>query len=70
MGVADVVLVSLAAYGATGLAFGLVFVARGVNRVDPVAAHASVGVRLLLLPGAAALWPVMLVKWRRMRAGT
>lgn len=69
MGVADVMLVTLAAYATIGLACGFAFVARGVNRVDPVAAHAGVGVRLLLLPGAAALWPVLLMKWWRARAG-
>ncbi|MFT5423258.1 MAG: hypothetical protein ACI89L_001032 [Phycisphaerales bacterium] len=37
----------------------------GVRRIDPAASGASVWVRLLLVPGAAALWPVMLPRFVR-----
>jgi len=59
------VLVASAIYAAIGLAVGAAFVAKGVGKVDPVAAHASIGFRLLILPGAAGLWPLMLAKWLR-----
>lgn len=60
-------LTALSLYLAAGLAFGVPFAARGVNRVDPVAAHAPLRFRLLILPGCAALWPLLLVKWLRAR---
>jgi hypothetical protein len=60
-------LTALAWYLAAGLAVGVPFVAWGVNRVDPVAAHAPLRFRLLILPGCAALWPIMIVKWLRAR---
>jgi hypothetical protein len=63
MGIVAGILVLLLVYGAVGLPVGAAFVFRGVNAVDAAAAQASILVRLLLLPGAAALWPVMLRRW-------
>lgn len=53
----------LAAYAALGLAFALAFVTRGVASIDAEAQGLPWRVRLILLPGAAALWPLMLWKW-------
>ncbi len=61
-------LTGLGVYLAVGLVIAIPFVARGVNCVDPAAAHAPARFRLLILPGCAALWPLMLVKWLRARA--
>ena len=46
-----------------GLAVGVPFVVRGVDRVDEAARGASRGFRLLILPGTVALWPLMATKW-------
>ena len=48
------------AYGAVGLLFAMFFVSRGVTRLDPIAKNAGLGFRLIIFPGAAALWPVLL----------
>ncbi|MEO0649773.1 MAG: hypothetical protein AAFZ65_03740 [Planctomycetota bacterium] len=56
---------ALAVYAAAGLVFGLCFVTRGVSRVDPTAADGSWGFRVLILPGAAALWPLLAQRWLR-----
>lgn len=53
-----------AIYAGLGLCFAIYFVTIGVGRLDSIARSAPVGVRLLLLPGAAALWPVLLRKCR------
>lgn len=58
-------LTALGIYLMAGLAVGILFVARGVNRVDPAAARSALGFRLLILPGCAALWPLLLTKWLR-----
>ena len=50
-------------YASIGVLFGVVFVTRGVGRVDPGALGASILFRLLILPGVAALWPLMLCRW-------
>jgi hypothetical protein len=48
-------------YVAVGLVIGLAFVIFGVTRVQP--ATVTVGARILLLPGATALWPFVLRRW-------
>ena len=55
----------LALYAAIGLAVGIAFVAAGASRVLPGSASFTPGARLLLLPGAAALWPYVLIRWLR-----
>ena len=54
---------ALAAYGGLGLLFAMAFVVAGAPRIDPAARGMPWSVRLLLVPGAAALWPLMLFKW-------
>lgn len=54
---------ALALYAAAGLLFGLVFVTIGVGRVDVRALKAPLGFRLILLPGAVALWPLLAKRW-------
>ena len=53
----------LGLYAALGLLFGLLFVGRGVERLDPAAHGASVGFRLIILPASIALWPLLLRRW-------
>jgi hypothetical protein len=55
----------LCAYSAAGLLFAVAFAAAGVNRLDPAAKHAGWGFRAFILPGSAALWPLLLWKWLR-----
>lgn len=43
--------------------FGIWFVFRGAERIDPNLHGASWRTRLLLLPGSAAFWVILLVKW-------
>jgi len=60
-----VIVTALGAYAAIGVVFAVLFVTRGVGRVDPAARGSSWAFRLLVLPGVAALWPLMLLKWVR-----
>ena len=50
-------------YAAAGWLFALVFVTFGVTRVDETARGASWGFRLFILPGVAALWPLLAWRW-------
>lgn len=52
-------------YVGVGLVFGLFFITKGLAILDPVAKGAPVGFRLLMLPGSAALWPLLLTKLLR-----
>jgi hypothetical protein len=62
---ADLIALLILIYATFGLLFGVVFVSVGVGRVDPVARGAPLAFRLLILPGAAALWPVLAARWLR-----
>jgi hypothetical protein len=50
-------------YVVVGTLFAALFVWRGVGAIDPVAKEGSWGFRLLILPGCAALWPLLLHRW-------
>jgi hypothetical protein len=58
---------ALLAYAALGVLFAIPFAWRGVQRIDPAAAGATLGFRLAILPGAAALWPYLAWRWLRGR---
>jgi len=60
-----IVLIGLALYAGAGVAIGIAFVASGVTRVLPEPAPVTIGARILLFPGAAALWPYVLIRWLR-----
>lgn len=52
-------------YLLAGLIVASFYVWRGVGLVDPAARGTSPGFRLLIIPGCAALWPVVLMQWIR-----
>jgi hypothetical protein len=60
---ATIIVYGLALYAACGLATALAFVSIGVTRVQPQSM--SLGARILILPGAVALWPYVLARWLR-----
>ena len=57
------ILYGLALYALLGIVTAVVFVIFGVSQVLPHSATVTVGARILLLPGAAALWPYVLIRW-------
>jgi hypothetical protein len=58
---------ALELYLLLGVAFAVWFALAGARRVDPVAADGTWGFRVLLIPGAALLWPLLLP--RALRGG-
>jgi hypothetical protein len=63
MTAAEIIAAVLTAYAAAGLLFAVVFVAKGVNKLDEAAAESGWGFRLMIIPGVAAFWPVLLQRW-------
>jgi hypothetical protein len=57
--------IGVALYVAAGLVAGLAFVIFGVTTVQ--SAPVTVGARVLLLPAATALWPLVLSRWLKSR---
>ena len=53
----------LSVYAVIGLLFAIAFVWKGVGKIDPAAVQGTVGFRILIIPGVAALWPIMARRW-------
>jgi len=70
MQVAEFFVAGLAVYGLAGAVFAIAFVLFGIHRVDPTAEHSPIGFRLIVIPGAAALWPLFLTRWFRVVSGS
>jgi hypothetical protein len=57
-------------YLAAGAVFAAVFLLRGgIHRLDPATRDSSRPFRWLILPGTIALWPWLLLLWRRRGSG-
>jgi len=63
MVIAIFLLSAFAAYLIFGVVFALAFVLFGVERVDATAHGSTPGFRLIIIPGAMLLWPILLRKW-------
>ena len=61
---AELLVLGLGIYALIGLLVGLIYVFGGAGRIDPAAKGKGLPfrVRLMILPGIAGLWPVMLTK--------
>jgi hypothetical protein len=65
---AMILLYGLALYAFVGVITAVAFVTFGVSRVLAQGSAVTTGARILLLPGAAALWPYVLIRWLKGRA--
>ncbi len=61
--IAAAILILVGVYLGCGLLFAIPFAFIGVRRIDPHVARGSWGFRLLIIPGAMALWPLFLKRW-------
>ena len=68
MSVADAILLALALYAAVGVATAVAFVSFGISQVLPHPMPVTFGARVLILPGAFALWPYVAFRWRKARS--
>ncbi len=64
---ASTIVLLTAAYLAVGAGCAAWLAFRGAGRLDPAAGHGTWGFRLLIVPGAALLWPAIV--WRVSRGG-
>jgi hypothetical protein len=51
------------AYVVAGVAFAVMFLPRALDRLDPRVTAAAKTLRLLILPGVVALWPMFAWRW-------
>jgi hypothetical protein len=64
------ILYALALYAAAGVATALAFVSVGLAQVLHPPMPTTLGARILLLPGAFALWPYIVIRWCKARSRT
>jgi len=53
------------AYAGLGILFAALFVSAGMAKVDAEAKGSGIIFRLLIIPGVAAFWPMLLGRWLR-----
>jgi hypothetical protein len=58
-------LLAAAVYAGAGAVFAVAFVLTGAARLDEAARGATWGFRLVIVPGAVALWPWLAWRWAR-----
>jgi hypothetical protein len=63
MTIANFIVLLFYAYLVAGLCFAVWFVSVGAGSLDPSAKGVSRITHLFLLPGSAALWPVLWRQW-------
>jgi hypothetical protein len=68
MTVSGVIWLCLELYAAVGVVTALAFVSVGVTQVLPHPMPISPGARIFIAPGAAALWPYIVIRWLRARS--
>ncbi len=61
--VANVIVAVFEGYVLAGVGFALLFLPRGITRVDHRIAGSPKTLRLVLLPGIAAFWPLFAWRW-------
>lgn len=62
--IANILFGLLAFYTLIGVVFAFFFVIKGVGKVDPSATRGTWGFRILIFPASAALWPLLLKRWK------
>ena len=63
--IAQIMFGLLGLYFGVGILFALFFVGTGITRIDAATKQSGWGFRLLVFPGAVALWPIL---WLRIFA--
>jgi hypothetical protein len=57
------VLLAVELYAVAGVVIAVAFLVFGVTRVLHTPAPVTLGARIMLFPGAIALWPYVLMRW-------
>lgn len=65
MVIISLILLLVAVYLACGFIFAIVFVLKGVDKVDEGAHGSGWGFRLIIIPGVMVFWPILLGKWMK-----
>ena len=59
----EIILIAAAVYLLFGLLLAILFVLKGVEKIDEGAHGGSIGFRIIIIPGTMVFWPLLLKKW-------
>jgi len=59
---AEIIWMVVGGYLGMGIIFGILFVIFGAPRIDYAAEKTRFSFRLIIIPGVAFLWPIMLIR--------
>lgn len=65
MNILELILITLAAYLGLGIIIACLYLIKAIHKVDQTAISTSLGFKLIIFPGLAMLWPIMLMKWSK-----
>jgi hypothetical protein len=63
VGIAQAIVDLFEGYALLGFIFAVLFLPRAIGRVDPRTANAPRALRLVILPGVVAFWPLFARRW-------
>lgn len=63
MVIVTILLVCAASYLGAGFIFAILFVLKGIARIDEAAQGTGWGFRVIIFPGTVVFWPLLLKKW-------
>jgi hypothetical protein len=63
MQIVTIIISIIAVYLALGFVFAILFVVKGVNKIDEGAHGSNIGFRIIIIPGVIIFWVVLLRKW-------
>jgi len=61
--IVEPVLIIILIYLLLGVLFVIPFLMKGLTRVDESAHRATIGFKIIIIPGVIVFWPVLLSKW-------
>lgn len=59
----EIILLIAGVYFLLGICFAVPFVLKGAKAIDPAAEEGSKGFRIMIFPGVALFWPLLLKRW-------
>jgi len=61
----SVLLIIIGFYLAMGMLFSIIFLWKGITRVDPATRGSGFFFKALIFPGLCVFWIIFLIKWKK-----
>jgi hypothetical protein len=61
--IVSIILTIIAVYLVAGFLFSILFILKGVTKIDEGAHGATWGFRIIIIPGTIVFWPFLLKRW-------